>query len=1638
VDTPLQTKYPAAIDTPISLGEPRNNAGGALTAGVGAGDTVIAMQTAGLPSSGVLAVNDELVVYNDMAAGQVGTVANPVVRGAYGSVASAHVTGTVADLTVTAQHHLALRDTAIALETKLGPTLGGAQNTPLAATFLKGSAGGYSSWGALTGPEVTTALGFTPESAATSHVNTFNGRPGAVALLAADVTAALGNQTVGLFFAGPSSGGAAAAAFRAMVATDVPVLDTSKLTTGVLPEARGGTGQATYALGDVLYGSGAGTLARLPGSTVGARRFLTQTGTGAVSAAPVWSALASADVTGALGYTPRDAAALTVNTFNTRSGTVTLTGADVTAALAFTPLNAAGGDLTGAGGAGYLGLPAQAAAPGAPASGVRLFADAAGRLSWRRASDTFTRSFDATLTANRTFTLPDADLTLVGAAGLTTVNRLARYTAGNTVGISLLADDGTNVNLTSGALLMGGTAVVDATRNATFASVAGAGGGLTGVDAALLGGQAGAYYRARGNHTGTQLANTISDFTAAAQAVGDARYLPLTGGALTGLLTLNELSGVKVSSTTTLVRGDATGGGNAIYLLDSAHATGYAAVRARRVAVGEQPGDNPQGADYLDGVRVTSNWTGDPNAHSKWHGIYSYTRFTGLTASTATTQDSYGIDAQNSIDDAAGTPYNFWTVYGAHFVAAHNAPGNINDGLIGTMGKSWLYGGGSVVKHRAVQGWVKTFPGCTSSTTHSRAVYGVLEHYGSGTMTEGSAGYFFINAIVGTITTAAAVRAGNVTTGGTVTDKAGLLVDAQTHSGTLSGTLANIWSRGNVQNIFEGGARLGAAGVASGALTLRGTTSGSTVVTVAAAAGSYTLLLPAALPGSNGYVLTGNTDGTTSWAAGGGGGPTINPTNDYLPRRTSAAGFADSIINDNGASLLIGGNVQLSDDGYQLGWGSGQMSWTTGIGLKLLEDASTGYTVQLDQSGYTGNRSLTLPNASGTLLLTTTLTGTHVTTALGYTPQAQDGTLTAFAALVTAADKLVYATGVDTFTTTTLTAFVRTLLDDVDAPAVRTTLGLGSLATQSGTFSGTSTGTNTGDQTSIVGLTGTLAQFNTAVTDADLVSLAGAETLTNKTISGASNTLTSIGNGSLSNSSITIQGAAVSLGGAALATTATPQFARLGMGAAADANALFYGSTAAGQNLLKSVQGSGETSGVNLVDLATTWNNAANTPTAVKLNVTDTASNANSLLMDLQVGAASKFKVDKSGNILLAGATTLIAGGLNISAPTGSPINIKGGAGVFYISAGSIPFAWRNAANLDYAQGRVQAILFSDSDDTVRIDVGRTSSLGIQLRAGGVFGWTASTTQAVTALDTGLMRNAAGVVEVNTGTAGQWACVKAGVRDAGTATVVSGLTLGHQSTGTPAAGLGIALDLNLNSSTTADQAAGRIAAVWTTATHASRTADLVFSAVNNAAALAEVARLTAAGNFRLLGKLSLYANAAPANGQVLVGNAAGGTWDAATLTQTANQVLVTNAAGSITLSLPQSIDTAAAVQFGRLGLGVAPAASVALTVTGHLATTLYDLGTTGGAVTLNWNNGNRQKIMVNAATTFTFSNGVAGTTYTAEVVQDATGGRGLTWPAAVRWEGGVAPTPSAAGDKIDLYSFVYDGTYYLGTYSVGY
>jgi hypothetical protein len=51
------------------------------------------------------------------------------------------------------------------------------------------------------------------------------------------------------------------------------------------------------------------------------------------------------------------------------------------------------------------------------------------------------------------------------------------------------------------------------------------------------------------------------------------------------------------------------------------------------------------------------------------------------------------------------------------------------------------------------------------------------------------------------------------------------------------------------------------------------------------------------------------------------------------------------------------------------------------------------------------------------------------------------------------------------------------------------------------------------------------------------------------------------------------------------------------------------------------------------LDIAEVWNNVSTTFTAIRANVTDTASAAGSLLLDLQVAGASKFRVGKDGQV---------------------------------------------------------------------------------------------------------------------------------------------------------------------------------------------------------------------------------------------------------------------------------------------------------------------------------------------------------------------------------------------------------------------
>jgi hypothetical protein len=88
---------------------------------------------------------------------------------------------------------------------------------------------------------------------------------------------------------------------------------------------------------------------------------------------------------------------------------------------------------------------------------------------------------------------------------------------------------------------------------------------------------------------------------------------------------------------------------------------------------------------------------------------------------------------------------------------------------------------------------------------------------------------------------------------------------------------------------------------------------------------------------------------------------------------------------------------------------------------------------------------------------------------------------------------------------------------------------------------------------------------------------------------------------------------------------------------------------------------------------------------------------------------------------------------------------------------------------------------------------------------------------------------------------------------------------------------------------------------------------------------------------------------------------------------------------------------------------------------------------TGTAYTINTATGTVQILTLTGNCTFTFPTAVAGESFTLLLRQDGTGSRTVTWPSAVRWPGGTAPTITATASRQDKYVFTADGTNWYGS-----
>lgn len=105
-------------------------------------------------------------------------------------------------------------------------------------------------------------------------------------------------------------------------------------------------------------------------------------------------------------------------------------------------------------------------------------------------------------------------------------------------------------------------------------------------------------------------------------------------------------------------------------------------------------------------------------------------------------------------------------------------------------------------------------------------------------------------------------------------------------------------------------------------------------------------------------------------------------------------------------------------------------------------------------------------------------------------------------------------------------------------------------------------------------------------------------------------------------------------------------------------------------------------------------------------------------------------------------------------------------------------------------------------------------------------------------------------------------------------------------------------------------------------------------------------------------------------------------------------------------------------------------------VVGHIYGTEVDDGNSSTADTIDWGAGNFHKSTMTGNCTYTFTAPDGDGRFQLMLVQDGTGSRTATWPAAVKWPSGTAPTLSTAANSIDIITFYYDGTSYYGVDSL--
>lgn len=185
-----------------------------------------------------------------------------------------------------------------------------------------------------------------------------------------------------------------------------------------------------------------------------------------------------------------------------------------------------------------------------------------------------------------------------------------------------------------------------------------------------------------------------------------------------------------------------------------------------------------------------------------------------------------------------------------------------------------------------------------------------------------------------------------------------------------------------------------------------------------------------------------------------------------------------------------------------------------------------------------------------------------------------------------------------------------------------------------------------------------------------VVTLAAAQTLTNKTISGASNTLTNIANASLTNSSITINGSAVSLGGSTTVTANTTNALTFNNGGAGAASGTTFNGSAAQTISYNTIGASPLAGSASLTTTGTvtsgTWSGSfgavsgANLTNLTAGNLTGTIPSAVLGNSTHFIGTTSVALNRASANLALTGISSVQLPGATSGTITLQPVNVAG------------------------------------------------------------------------------------------------------------------------------------------------------------------------------------------------------------------------------------------------------------------------------------------------------------------------------------------------------------------------------------------